>query len=125
MGKISGPYSFFCQKRSAKKISAGKFLEFSDFKPEKIPENSDYGKSVRGGSTTGERVSCLTNTFFSNFRANFFWIFQLSIQKFSGFSNFAPKIFRARELSIRKILGGKNFSVGVPGPIGRTGFYAG
>jgi len=30
----------------------------------------------------------------SNFRANFFWNFQLSIQNFSGFSTFEPEKIR-------------------------------
>jgi hypothetical protein len=38
-------------------------------------------------------VNCLTDNFFSNFRANFFSFFQLSIQNFLGFSTFAPTFF--------------------------------
>jgi hypothetical protein len=66
-------------------------------------------------------VSCLTNTFFFKFRANFFSFFQLSIQNFLGFSTFALKIFPAFQLSNQKKVCGKNFSASVPGAIGRTG----
>jgi hypothetical protein len=74
-------------------------------------------------------VSCRTNTFFSNFRANFFSFFQLSTQKFLGFSTFALKNFgrknfrakkiRACQLSSRKFLPGKTFRPYGPEPIGR------
>ena len=112
-GKISGSY-VFCQKKIretnfgrnifgifrfqskkfwAGQLSTGIFLGFSTFEPEKNPENSDHGRSNRDRSTTWMLVSYLTNTFFSRFRTNFFWIFQLSFQKFPGFSNFEPKTF--------------------------------
>jgi len=73
-------------------------LGFENFEPKKIPENFDPGRSGHGRFTTGELVGCLTDTFFSNFRAKIFWIFQLSIQKFSGFSNFEPKKFRPEKM---------------------------
>jgi hypothetical protein len=89
-------------------LSTGIFFDFSNFEPKKIPENADPARSRYGRSTTWMRVSCVTNTIFSNFRAGFFLIFQLSIQKFSGFSNFEPEIFptgnfRAEKNRVAKI----------------------
>jgi hypothetical protein len=71
------------------------------------------------------RVSCLTDNFFSNFRANFFSFFQLSIQNFLGFFYFRAENFPAFQLSNQKILPDRNFSACVPGTIGRAGMCAG
>jgi hypothetical protein len=77
-------------------------------------------------------VNCLIDNFFSNFRANFFFFFQLSSQKFSGFSTFEPKKIgrknfrgkkiRAYKLSDRKFLPGKTFRPYGQEQIGRIGF---
>ena len=60
--------------------------------------------------TTEKQVSCVTNTFFSNFRANFFFFFQLSSRKKSGKQYFAAKRsgrtnFRTQNFWPKKISG--------------------
>ena len=69
------------------------FLGFFTFEPKKNPGISGFGSFGPGRSTTRMPVSSLTDTFFSNFRADFFYHFQLSIQNFLGFSTFAPTFF--------------------------------
>jgi len=47
---------------------------------------------------------------FSNFHANFFWIFHFSNRKKSGQKNFAAKKIRLYEFSFQKFLAGKKFT---------------
>jgi len=113
--KIFRQFSFPSGKIRAYKLSAGIFSGFSDFNPKFFPISNFHGKifpakrisrpkkvRVSGchGLRPGERfttvvsVSCQTDNLFSNFRARFFFFFQLSTGKFSGFSNFEPKKIR-------------------------------
>jgi len=50
--KIFGIFNFRAYFFFVFQLSTGNFLGFSNFKPEKIPENSDRGRSNRGWPTT-------------------------------------------------------------------------
>jgi len=86
------------------------------------------------GFTTVVPVSCRTDNIFSNFRASFFFFFQLSGQNLLGFSNFKPKKFgrknfrgkkiRPYQLSDRKFLPGKIFRLCERDAIGRISFWS-
>jgi hypothetical protein len=113
--KFFRQFLFPSVKIRAYKLSPGFFSGFSDFNPKFFPISNFRGKifpakeisrpeKVRiSGShglhsgerfTTEDQVSCVTNTFFSNFRARFFFFFQISTGNFLGFSNFEPKKIR-------------------------------
>jgi len=105
-------FLFSSGKIRAFELSSGIFFYFSDFnqnffaisnfrgknfpakrisRPEKVRVSGYH--DLRSGErfTTMMPVSCRTDNFFSNFRARFFFFFQLSTGKFSGFLNFEPK----------------------------------
>jgi hypothetical protein len=118
------------QKKSGRKTFRPKFFRISNFRPENfLVFQISRPKRVRvlrsrpmvriAGFTTVVPVSCRTDNLFSNFRAGFFFFFQISIQKFLGFSNFALKKvgrtnfrgqkIRAYQLSNQKFLAVKKF----------------
>jgi hypothetical protein len=118
------------QKKSGRKMFAPKFFTISNFRPENFPVfQISRPKKVRvlwhpdpdnrQRFTTVVPVSCQTDNLFSNFRANFFFFFQFSIQKFLGFSTFEPKKDRPYQLSNQKFLPGKHFRPHERDTIGR------
>jgi len=113
--KFFRQFLFPSGKIRAYKLSPGFFSGFSDFnpkffpisnfrgkifpakrisRPEKVRVSGCHGQRSRERFTTVVSVSCQTDNLFSNFRARFFFFFQLSTGKFSGFSNFEPKKIR-------------------------------
>jgi len=123
-------FSFSSGKIRAYKLSPGFFLDFSDFIPKIFTISNFRAKnfsakrisrpkkvrvsgfhSLRSGErfTTEKGVSCVTNTFFSNFRANFFFFFQLSTGNFFTIFKFRAEKKPAHKISNPKFLPGKNF----------------
>ena len=93
------------RKKTGRKTFSPKFFTIFNFQPENFPVFQisrpkkvrvlgNPGPGNRSRFTTVMPVSCQTDNLFSNFRANFFFFFQLSIQNFLGFSTFEPKKFR-------------------------------
>jgi hypothetical protein len=94
--------SDFEQKKSGRKTFAPKIFRIFNVRPKNFPVFQisrpkkvrvlwHPGPDNRQRFTTVLPVSCQTDNLFSNFRANFFFFFQLSIQKFLQFSTFEPK----------------------------------
>jgi len=71
-------------------------------RPEKVRVSVFHNLHTRDRFTTVGSVSCQTYTFFSNFRAGFFFIFQLSTGKFSGISDFEPDKIRRKNFRGKK-----------------------
>jgi hypothetical protein len=118
------------QKKSGRKTFTPKFFTIFNFRtkifpvfkisrPKKVRVLELHDLRPREQFTTVMPVSCQTDNLFSNFRANFFLIFQLSTGIFFGFSYFEPENFRpgkfrgkkdpAVPLSNQKFLPGNNF----------------
>ena len=102
--KIFWNFQISNRKKIDRKTFAPKIFRIFNFRPENFlvfqlsrPKKVRVFRSRRrvriARFTTMMVVSCQTDNFFSNFRANFFSFFQLSIQKFLGFSTFAPTFF--------------------------------
>jgi hypothetical protein len=130
--KIFPPKKFRPEKNGDFQLSRQKFLGrptfdrnffgIFKFRTEKNSRKIRSRKITVRSVYDGKLVGCLTDTFFSNFRATFFLKFSTFDRKNFRILKFRAEIFPAQELSIRKILCGKNFSASVPGSIGRAGF---
>ncbi len=118
------------QKKSGRKTFAPKIFRIFNFRPENFPVfQISRQKKVRvfpsrsrvpvAGFTTVVSVSCQTDNLFSNFRANFFFLFSTFNPKFFRIFNFRAEKNWSYQLSRQKFLAGKNFKPYGQDAIGR------